>query len=120
MKTYDCGPVAGHLTAREIAKRAEVSLPAVYARIGRGVTGTALLVPDQRGRHAAPRSGPVGYRDAVVHTGGIGAAYLAAKIATRWPGVPPPLDGLQSEYGMSKATAYRWRMAFADAYGVAA
>lgn len=120
MKTYDCGPVAGHLTAREIAKRAEVSLPTVYDRIGRGVTGTALLAPDQRGRHAAPRSGPVGYRDAVVHTGGIGAAYLAARIATRWPGVPPPLDGLQSEYGMSKATTYRWRMAFADAYGVAA
>lgn len=40
---------------------------------------------------------------------------LAIELATRFSRTVPSVEILKSDYGMSTATAYRWRQAFAEA-----
>lgn len=44
--------------------------------------------------------------------------FTAVKIALRCGKRVPTVEWLQSEFGMGRATAYRWRAAYADALGV--
>lgn len=42
---------------------------------------------------------------------------IAISIARRYPKTAPSVEALQSAFGMSRATAYRYRRAFLDATG---
>lgn len=43
---------------------------------------------------------------------------IAFLIMAKWPQRTPRIEELRSEYGMSRATAYRWRRALTDARGM--
>jgi len=43
---------------------------------------------------------------------------MAFRVAARWPGRLPTWQELVEEYGMDRATAFRWRRAMKDARGI--
>lgn len=47
-----------------------------------------------------------------------GHLYIAVRIADKWRDTIPTHHQLMELFGMSKATAHRWRGAFKDARGV--
>lgn len=53
------------------------------------------------------------YTEQAVHTTG----HVAVQVALRFAGRAPSVAQLREEFGMSRATAYRWRRAFLDALG---
>lgn len=57
------------------------------------------------------------YTGRVIHTNGAGTVNLAVRLALRFGGQAPSVPQLRNEFGMSRATAYRWRRAFLDALG---
>lgn len=59
------------------------------------------------------------YTLTAVGTPGVGAAFIACRLAHLFPARIPTRDELVRGMGMSAATAYRWRRAMADARGVA-
>ena len=114
-KRHDCGH-HGLLTAREISAISGVCESAIHQRIRNGVSGEALADPKSTTR---PRGEAYTVRDAgVPATTGITRVAVAVSICRRFPDAPPTVDLLRREYGMSRATAYRWRAAFVDAMGL--
>ncbi|MFC3715191.1 hypothetical protein ACFONC_03375 [Luteimonas soli] len=67
---------------------------------------------------AMPDRRPRSYTQTAVHTTGTGTVNLAVRLALRFGGRPPSVAHLCAEFGMSRATAYRWRRAFLDALGL--
>jgi len=57
------------------------------------------------------------YTEQAVHTTGHGTVHVAVQVALRFAGRAPSVAQLREEFGMSRATAYRWRRAFLDALG---
>lgn len=67
---------------------------------------------------AMPARRQCNYKQTAVHTTGNGTVHLAVRVALRFGGRPPSVAHLCTEFGMSRATAYRWRRAFLDALGL--
>jgi hypothetical protein len=114
LRRFDCGSY-GKLTAKEIAARAGIASGTVWCRIGKGIRGDELCRPKFRVERQ-----PGHYRDNEPGrpvTGG--AIYLACVIAREYR-TPPTIDQLQTRFSMSRSTAYRWRVAWLAANGVAA
>lgn len=51
--------------------------------------------------------------------GGPGTVALAFRLASAYPRKLPTVAALRAEWGMSRATAYRWLAAMRDARGLA-
>ena len=117
-KRHDCGR-HGQLTAAEAAAIAGISPAAVYQRLTDGVKGDALCAstPSHSERYRKRRRSYT--LDAPATCGGV-VAYTAARIAVRFHGQAPDVDVLMRDFGMHRATAYRWRAAFVDALGLQA
>jgi len=63
------------------------------------------------------------YRVSLPPTTGVGlpsSAVLALRIAKRFGGKKPTVEQLQTAFGMSRATAFRWRAALDYVHGEAA
>jgi transposase len=101
-KLHDCGR-HGHLTADQIAKKAGVSTATVYGRRARGIRGEALCErPVWRGRTSGT------YRNACHLDERGGALQIACRIARMFGTRTPSVAALRNQFGMSRATAYRW------------
>ena len=114
---HDCGDF-GSLRAREIAELAGVKVTTVYARIREGISGEELCRPpsSHADRHLKKRRGYTMNQPA---TSGNVTASTAVRIAVRFKNRAPDVAELTRDFGMSRATAYRWRNAFLDALGMA-
>lgn len=113
-RKFDCG-ACGALTVAEMIKVSGLAESSIRNRIARGVVGVRLIAPRQQGvrGHADYVEGlhldPVAVR---LHKAILIGRAFAARV--------PTVHELKSRYGMSRATAYRWRAAIAAANGVAA
>lgn len=118
-KRYDCG-VHGRLTVAQIAHTAGLHESTIYQRIGRGVSGAGLVSPAMPHKARWAKRSRENWHDNEAHTSGRLIVYLAARVARRYPNRAPTAAELQQNFGMSRASAYRWAAAFQDAYGVGA
>lgn len=117
-RRHDCGE-HGWLTAGEIAERAGLSYSAINDRLRRGVKGAALLAPATP--HVRRRGTAVtAWTDKGMHTCGSITIAAALRIVRLWPDRPPSVAQLRETFGVSRATAYRWRAAWIDELGLAA
>ena len=107
-RLHDCGP-HGRLTAKQIAALAGISRGMVSIRISSGLRGEALVAPAKRGVRL-----PGDYTVSVGTIGHIGI-HVAVRLAVSHRDRAPTIAHLRDQYGMSRATAYRWRAAFIDA-----
>lgn len=115
-RRYDCGS-HGLLTAKQISAVSGRALNSVYVRIKSGYTGERLVAH----RIVVERSvGRRCFRAECTPTLGNSAIFLACKLARKFTSRPPTVSELREQFGMSRATAYRWRAAFIDAMGMAA
>lgn len=110
---HDCGEY-GVLTAGQIARLAGINVASVHHRIGRGVKGAALCAPKTQPGQRYGES----YVVRVVPSGAKAALFLALRIIRLYGSRTPTVESLRSEFGMSRASAYRWRRAWLDAHGV--
>lgn len=114
-RKYDCG-AAGLLTVREITQRTGRAEATIRSRIAAGIRGDALASNPPR-RSAACR-----YREQSTVPGGThGGMFVACRIARslRSKDDIPSVRQLMERFGMSRATAYRWRAAWLAAMGLA-
>lgn len=112
-KRYDCGE-HGRLTTREIAAQAGITASSVHNRIARGIRGDALCAPK-----AAPRRRHSVCFTATATPAGVPAVfYMALKLLRMFPTRAPSAAFLRHSFGMSRATAYRYRRAWLDVHGV--
>ena len=105
---HDCGE-HGQLTVRQISAITGITEPVIYRRVQNGVTGEGLLSPPKHGVRQ-----PGSYVDNAVSTGNL-ILHTAVKLAIAHRSKAPTIAHLREQYGMSRATAYRWRAAFIDA-----
>jgi hypothetical protein len=113
-RVHDCGAY-GRLTTSAVAARAGVKRSTVSSRRAAGVHGEALCAPPLPvgvGRRSR-QSGD--YREAL-HCERT-TVTTAVRIARAFPHRAPTAADLMTRFGMSRATAYRWRRAFLDATG---
>jgi hypothetical protein len=110
---HDCGE-HGELTAGQIARVAGISVNSVHQRIRSGVRGTALCAPKMQPRRRHGQS----YLLQIAPSGAKASLFLALRIVRLYGSRPPTVESLRSEFGMCRATAYRWRRAWLDAHGV--
>jgi predicted DNA-binding transcriptional regulator AlpA len=106
--THDCGE-HGWLTVRQISERTGISEQTIYNRVKEGVSGERLLDPVRRGTHP-----PGDYTGGIASIGNLGL-HTAVRLAISHRERAPTIEHLRAQYGMSRATAYRWRAAFIDA-----
>lgn len=109
-KAFDCGSF-GELTVCEISALSGLSESAIYARIKAGAKCSELCL---RHIERKMRATKTRYTDAMYSTGSM-AIHIAVKLVRDYPKKAPTAAQLQSAYGMSRATAYRWRDAMIDA-----
>jgi predicted DNA-binding transcriptional regulator AlpA len=109
-KVFDCGSF-GNLTVCEISAFSGRSERSIYARIKAGAKGSELCLRHIERKRSAPKTR---YTDAMHSTGSM-AIHIAVKLVRDYPKKAPTAAQLQSIYGMSRATAYRWRGAMIDA-----
>lgn len=113
-RRFDCGS-HGPLTVAEMIKVSGLSESSIRNRIARGVVGDRLIAPRQQGVR-----GNVDYVEGL-HLDSVAAnLHKAILIGRDFAARVPTVHELKNKYGMSRATAYRWRAAIAAANGVAA
>lgn len=113
-RLIDCGE-AGFLTGAEVALRAGIAIETVRSRLESNWPPDRMLETayqhhagrDGKSFRAALYDAPSGTRH--------GGLLLAARVALRYRGHAPTVEQLVADFGMSRATAYRWRGAFLDA-----
>lgn len=105
------GTVRGSMTVAQIAEAAGISQTAACRRLRDGVSGERLFAKDLRSGSGRNYAAPT-YRDAP----GMGKAIeIACRLARLYADGAPPIETLQTKFGMCRATAYRWRRAWLDA-----
>ncbi|MFT3806086.1 hypothetical protein [Arenimonas sp.] len=109
-RVHDCG-AAGMLTAKQAAAIAGVNVVSIYNRLGAGIVGDGLVAPPQRGIRSTGT-----FRDQL-YADGQSAIFVACSIAQKYQHRIPTVDELRSEFGMCRATAYRWTAAIRAARG---
>ena len=113
-KRFDCG-AAGKLTVADIARATGLTTGGVHDRIARGWRGEQLVA----GR-CAPKPPAETFRGRAHLPEGCAAIYLGVCVARRFGDKVPSVDALREQFGVCRATAYRWRAAYAAALGVCA
>lgn len=101
------------LSAAQIAKRTGLSENSVRCRIANGARGDALMAPAKLGGARPARRGAT-YRERS-QTGS--SIEFACRLAVRFGRTIPTVEQLQHEFGMHRATAYRWLRAWRAAVG---
>jgi transposase len=110
---HDCGK-HGMLAVKDIARKTGLSERTIRDRLARGMEGEELLRPKIGARETRKDTT---FRDDVVRTSGAGAMAIAIRIARSFPNRVPTAKELRDKFGMSQATAYRWRQSIIDEMG---
>lgn len=112
VRTHDCG-THGVLTTQQAAAKAGISATSVLQRVKAGLHGDDIIEHERKPRDDYQTT----YTDSAVHVTHGMAVNVAVRIVRDFPNRVPTAQELQQRFGMSRATAYRWRAAVADAYG---
>lgn len=107
----------GRMTFRQLAVKTGITVGGVSSRLHNGWTGADLLLPRQYGWTRSARK--------VIHTddplnslvsGASITLYIALRLVSRFGKKTPTKEQLMNEFGVCRATAYRWISAWKQAF----